>query len=286
MKFDSYPRFLRSAVFAECVIAEESGKPLPYEDATTGDHHSSANTSTEGQVDSSPEQSDESKQSSSNSKQTKRRSFLPWARIKSSLVTAKAASLSSMPPTKESSTTATATGNTFRRPMAVRKFASSITYKLRSRSLDEHIHNSAATPRPSTASPLGTSTEKGAANIVGHSSSVEQKTTRDHSQQEESLDLDSAAPVFSPSPDALSGGLGSRVASLSSCSTSAEGSPVGSKPQHPSLLRVTFPDSSSTVIACTQPSESLGDLAHRLLLKRGFDLKKFEVFKPAENVVS
>lgn len=282
MKFDSYPRFLRSHVFAECVLAEESGKPLPYEDGSTGDQQSSTNTSTEGgPVDSSPEQSDESKQSTSNSKQSKRRSFLPWARIKSSLVTAKAASLSSMPP-KEASTV----GSTFRRPMAVRKFASSITYKLRSRSLDEHIHNSASAARPSTASPLGSaSTEKKGAALASHSSSVEQKTTRD-STLEESLDLDTAAPVFSPSPDALSGGIGSRVASLSSCSTSAEGSPVGSKPQHSSLLRVTFPDSSSTVIACTQPSESLGDLAHRLLLKRGFDLKEFEVFKAADNVVS
>lgn len=282
MKFDSYPRFLRSHVFAECVLAEQSGKALPYEDSSTADLcHSSANTSTEGAVDSSPEQSDESKQASSkDSKQSKRRSFLPWARIKSSLVTAKAASLSSMPP-KESSAV-----STFRRPMAVRKFASSITYKLRSRSLDEHIHNSSATPRPSTASPLGTSTERPSAALPGHSSSVEQKRARDNSQQEESLDLDSAAPVFSPSPDALSGGPGSRVASLSSCSTSAEGSPVGSKPQHPSLLRVTFPDSSSTVVACTTPSESLGDLAHRLLLKRGFDLKEFEVLKPTDSVVS
>lgn len=95
--------------------------------------------------------------------------------------------------------------------------------------------------------------------------------------------MDSAAPVFSPSPDDYGeGGGASRVAPLSSCSTSAEGSPVGTAPPHPSLLRVTFPDGSTTVVACSKSAESLGDLVQRLLLKRGFDwLKDFDVYRTA-----
>ncbi len=297
MKFDCYPRFLRSHIYTECFSAEQSGRPLPYEEhrkgykksAAAADHSMTTTTTTvehSASADHSPGQSSEEQAGKGASGKSKRRSFLPWARIKSSLVNAKAASLSSMPANKEStggntpSSSSSSAAAAFRRPMAVRKFASSITYKLRSRSLDEHIHANAS-GRPS-ASP-NSSTEKGPAGLAGHSSSVEQAGSRGEGGQEESLDLDSAAPVFSPSPDDCGeGGGASRVASLSSCSTSAEGSPVGTAPPHPSLLRVTFPDGSTTVVACSKSAESLGDLVQRLLLKRGFDwLKDFDVYRTA-----
>lgn len=239
MKFDSYLRFLRSDIFAECAIAEQSGRPLPYEERENALNKNDPNKGSKSKL----------------------RSFIPWSRIKSSLVNSKAASLSSMP--KDG-----------RRAMMY-KLTSSIT-KLRSKSLDEQIQNSV---RSSSATLMMGKYR----NMMhqGHSSSV------DHGAREGggSIDFDAITSSETPGP--------SRIASLSS-STSAEMSPVGGhhssaasarKGIPSSLLRVTYPDGSSTIVSCSS-GETLDSLIRRLLLKRRIDYTRFAVVKTGESVVS
>lgn len=66
MKFDCYQRFLKSDIYKECVSLELQGKPLPYESDTL--------TKSE----------DNFKSSQLNTIKPKKRSFIPWHRIKSS----------------------------------------------------------------------------------------------------------------------------------------------------------------------------------------------------------
>ena len=66
MKFDCYQRFLKSDIYKECVTLELQGKPLPYE--------------SDGQTKSE----ENFKTSQLNTIKPKKRSFIPWHRIKSS----------------------------------------------------------------------------------------------------------------------------------------------------------------------------------------------------------
>ena len=301
MKFDSYHRFLRSDIFAKCASAEQLGKPLPYEDG--GKENCVAEDAAAADSAMSPANADEgggggsSSRASTSGKTSKRRSFIPWTRISWStlLASSKTASLSSMPGNKQEQMGS-------RRPMMY-KLASSIT-KLRSKSLDDQVHNSVRSN--STTLPCGMKAGMKEAIVggggvgcaggprQGHSSSVDHSTTATRGG---SIDCFDVATVFTTSPETGP----SRMASLASSSTSAEMSPVGSRSGsgcagiHASLLRVIYPDGSSTITNCSVPvasgsggggENSLDSLIRRLLFKRQIDYTDFEVFKMGESAVS
>ncbi|OTF77095.1 regulator of G protein signaling-like protein, partial [Euroglyphus maynei] len=141
MKFDSYVRFLKSDIYEKCSILDLKGESLPYEndDAIVGDticdtlldsESCSANTM------STSERSGGYHSGKNNPAAVKkRRSFIPWARLKSS-INHKAASLSSM--AAPSSTKAEMFGS--KKQYMMRKLTNSI-HKIRSKSLDEHLTN-------------------------------------------------------------------------------------------------------------------------------------------------
>lgn len=290
MKFDSYPRFLRSDIFAECASAEQAGKPLPYEEnqSTSDQQNTSADLglgSEEGKV--------------TNNNKSKRRSFLPWARIKSSLANAKAASVSSMP-AKDAFTVAT-----FRRPM-MRKLTNSIGMKMRSKSLDEHLHHSVAVPTYS----VGARSSKSSTSSTSRQASKRSFTLAETANSPsiscagDSVDLD---PVFSPLPDQTASltanedsADSSHLAALETVSSPVNNNNKASLTSSPSassscaahcartnchLLRISFPDRSQTVAYGTA-GETLESLITRLLQKRNLHFSAFDVFKTGENVVS
>lgn len=303
MKFDSYPRFLRSDVFAECASAEQAGKPLPYEEK--GEAGESQQSTAEQQLRDLVLGSEEGKLP--NSSKSKRRSFLPWARIKSSLANAKAASVSSMP-AKDAFTVAT-----FRRPM-MRKLTNSIGMKMRSKSLDEHLHHSVAVPTfsvgASSSSKSSTSSSTSRRPSKRSFTLAETLNSPHISCATDSLDLD---PVFSPLPDqtallptttntttADSADLVHLETSLETVNSAINNNKATPAPSSPSassscaahcartnchLLRISFPDRSQTVAYGTA-GETLESLIQRLLQKRNLHFSAFDVFKTGENVVS
>lgn len=158
MKFDSYQRFLKSEIYKECVLLELQGKPLPYQNDSGCDDVTSSSAHTS--VSSFGKQASVDQILSGNGTGTKadktkskRRSLIPWHRIKNSIISHKAASLSSMPSqsSKDGQYTGANSGpsstsnpsnqsSTKRQPMMMRKITNSIT-KIRSKSLDDHLTN-------------------------------------------------------------------------------------------------------------------------------------------------
>lgn len=286
MKFDSYPRFLRSDIFTECASAEQAGRPLPYEEK--GENRLTSDQPTELG-------SEEGKLPNNNNK-SKRRSFLPWARIKSSLANAKASSVSSMP-AKDVFTVAT-----FRRPM-MRKLTNSIGMKMRSKSLDEHLHHSVAVPTYSVGASSSKSTSTSS---TSRHPSKRSFTLAANSPQiscaGDSLDLDT---VFSPLPTDQTASVTAtadsadclHLTALESVSSAInnKASPTFSPSSYSCaahcartnchLLRISFPDRSQTVAYGTA-GETLEFLITRLLQKRNLAFSAFDVFKTGENVVS
>ena len=66
MKFDCYQRFLKSDIYKECVSSELQGKPMPYE------------------TDNQTESEEAFRTSQLNTIKPKKRSFIPWHRLKTS----------------------------------------------------------------------------------------------------------------------------------------------------------------------------------------------------------
>jgi len=286
MKFDSYQRFLKSDIYKECVLLELQGKPLLYEESATETGSAAPSDAATAQ----PEVKSKSK----------RKSLIPWARIKNSITSNnKAASLSSMPSHKESS---------FKRPMMMRKITNSIT-KIRSKSLDDHIvnhinhqagkhHSSGSGGQDGAQVPASAAVDKvvqgqKSLNLGDSRSSLLTQTTSGrggsvahHHQGSDSLDLSDNNNVFSPSPDnSREGAPMSRVASNEESNTSAEQSPINSASgfnhncnrDNCHFLRVVFPDRSQTVVPST-PNETIETLLRRLLEKRALQYLAYDVF--------
>ncbi|KAH7636896.1 regulator of g protein signaling-like protein [Dermatophagoides farinae] len=140
MKFDSYVRFLKSDIYEKCSLLDLKGESLPYEnddaiiDDTSCDTLLNLASSSANTVMTSGRSGYHSGKNNPTAVK-KRRSFIPWARLKSS-INHKAASLSSM--AAPSSTKTDMFGS--KKQYMMRKLTNSI-HKIRSKSLDEHLTN-------------------------------------------------------------------------------------------------------------------------------------------------
>lgn len=306
MKFDSYIRFLKSDIYEKCSILDLKGKPLPYEtDDTLDDDPSCDNYNpVRTRIAGSSTGSTIGGQSIANGKNIstaakKRRSFIPWAKIKSS-INNKAASLSSMPATK-----AELIGS--KKQYMMRKITNSIT-KIRSKSLDEHLTNHV---------------QKHSSEPHSHSSSIDKTSTilSMAPNSSESIDSSDHNNVFTTAGSPVSSGIGKIVSDLAcsiSTSQSAGTSPpppisgtsisnasTGSEPALPSsssisypsssfnhncnrdnchFLRIVFPDRSQTVVP-SSPSETIENLLQKLIDKRSLKYLAWDVFTTGNDKV-
>jgi len=81
MKYDCFPRFLRSHIYRQCVQAVAAGQPLPIAESTLHD----ADLCLDGEAasegdDASLSRSLKLKKSESDAGERRRRSLLPWPR--------------------------------------------------------------------------------------------------------------------------------------------------------------------------------------------------------------
>lgn len=305
MKFDSYIRFLKSDIYEKCSILDLKGKPLPYEtDDTLDDDPSCDNFNLVRTRIAGSSTGSTIGQSAVNGKNIstaakKRRSFIPWAKIKSS-INNKAASLSSMPATK-----AELIGS--KKQYMMRKITNSIT-KIRSKSLDEHLTNHV---------------QKHSSEPPSHSSSIDKTSTilSMAPNSSESIDSSDHNNVFTTAGSPISSGIGKIVPDIA-CSVSQSagtsppppitGTPIsnssiitGSEPALPSsssisypsssfnhncnrdnchFLRIVFPDRSQTVVP-SSPSETIENLLQKLIDKRSLKYLAWDVFTTGNDKV-
>ena len=80
MKYDCYPRFLRSVIYRQCMEAIHDGQPLPIAEQTLNDPDLNIDYDLSDGDDSSLSRNSKLKKSESDAGERRRRSLLPWPR--------------------------------------------------------------------------------------------------------------------------------------------------------------------------------------------------------------
>lgn len=269
MKFDSYQRFLKSDIYKDCALLELQGKALPYEQNSDMQQCDTNNNNKDTPCPVDPDSGNGFKPAL----KAKRKSLIPWSRLKSSIISNhKAASLSSMP-SKEAS---------FKRPLMMRKITNSIT-KIRSKSLDEHITNHIKQVDSQSSASIDKPVNQKSLNLCDSRNSL-------IANNSDSLDLSETSNVFSPSPDNNETvyGLGQLSSEPGESNQAAGTSNVfnnhNCKRDDCHFLRIVFPDHSQTVVS-SSPNESLESLIQRLVDKRCLKYSAFDVFTTGNELV-